>query len=90
MDENGLSLVQVRHVNERLPRGQCAHRHRRGFSKGKRLRFRSDFPFLDGDVFGPAAAECRITVDGVASFKACHVRASFFHDPGDLVARNQR
>ena len=90
MNENGLSRLQLRRVRHRLPRGQGAHRHRCGFGKVKRFRFRGYFPLLDRDVLGPATSEGRVTINCITRFKVCHFRASFLHDAGDVVTRNQR
>ena len=82
--------MQLGGVHQRLPCGQCAHRHRCGFGKVERFWFRGHFPLLDRDVLRPATSEGWVTVNCITRFKVCYFRARFLHDPSDVVTRNQR
>ena len=85
MNENGLSRMQLSGVHQRLPCGQCAHRHRCGLGKVERFWFRGHFPLLDRDVLRPATSEGWVTVNCITRFKVCYFRARFLHDPSDVV-----
>src|SRR6266481_3027721 len=89
MDEYGLSRLQLRHVHQRLPRGQRAHRYRRSFRETQRRGLRSDLFFGDGNVLRPAAAKSRVTINRVTRFEFCNFYSRFLNDPGDVVPWNQ-
>ena len=88
VNENGLPRAELRHIDQRLPRSQGAHRHRRGVGKTQRRGLRSYFAFGDGDVIRPAAAKSWVAINRVARFELCDFCSCFLNDPGDVVARN--
>ena len=90
MNKDCLPGPEFRHVHQRLPGGQRAHRDRCGFYKVERFWFRSHFPFLDRDVIRPTAAKRWVAIDRVAHFELPNVRADFLDDTSDVVSRNQR
>src|ERR1043165_2421181 len=90
MNENCLSRLQFRHVDQALPRGQSAHRYRSGFYKIQGLGLRSHFRFLDRDVIGPTATESWVPIDSVADFKFRYTGAGLLYHTCDVVSRDER
>src|SRR4029077_21023974 len=88
-NETVLSRLLFRHVSERLPRSQSAHRHRRGVYKVQSLGLCCNFPLLDSDELGPATSESRIAINRIAHFEFRDVCSRFLYDSGDFVTRNQ-
>src|SRR5436309_15662019 len=89
MDENRLSRLELCYVEQCLPRGQSAHWYRSCFNKVEGPGLRRYLPLPDGDVIRPPAAESWITVNSLAYYKFCDVRAHLLDDSVNFIARDQ-
>ena len=92
MNQNGLSLVELCFVDQRLPRGERGQWHGRGFGERDRLRFSRSLFIRNDCVFRvPAASiQIKIRIDGIAGFVLVDLRAGFLDNPGHIRAGRER
>src|SRR5439155_21319418 len=92
MNQHALTRLQLRGVEQRLPRGQRSQRHGRCADVMKRVRFEREFWFANDDIISVRAVACRIrqAVNLIASFELRYARPDFFHDAGQVPSKNER
>ena len=92
VDEDFLSLLQVRSFDQRLPGGQADQRDGSRFFHGERLRLDRHVVFVHRDEFRESTDPIlmRPRIDLVAGLESPHARSDLGHDAGHIVAQDER
>src|SRR5882762_6515527 len=95
VNQHALAWLQLRGVEQRLPRGQRSQRHGRRADVMKRVRFEREFWFANDDIVSVRTVTCRIrhAVNLVADFESSRcrgTRSDFFYRARDIQPGNER
>src|SRR4029077_15918327 len=92
MNQDALPWLQLRGVEQRLPRGQRSQRHGRRADVMKRVRLEREFGFANDDIISVRAVACRIgkAVNLVADFELGHASTEFLDYSGQVPSENER
>src|SRR5207302_4784111 len=93
--QHALAWLQLRGLEQRLPRGQRSQRHGRRADVMKRVRFEREFWFANDDIISVRAVACWIgqAVNLVADFESsgsCRTRTEFLDYSGQVPSENER
>src|SRR4029077_16328355 len=92
MNQNALTWLQLRSVEQRLPRGQRRQRHCRRADVMKRVRFEREFWFANDDIISVRAVAGWIgkSVNLVAALESRHASTQFLDYSGQVPSENER
>src|SRR5207248_4825598 len=87
MNQHGLSLVDLRVIDERLPRCRCGQRHGCGFFKINVFRLKRHLALLRGRELRitTTAHDWQISVNRIASFELRYPGSGFFDNTSDII-----
>ena len=92
VNQHALAWLQLRGIEQRLPRRQRSQRHGRRPDVMQRVRFEREFWFANDDIIsvGAVARRIRQAVNIVADFESGHTFTELLDYSGQVPSENER